>query len=154
MRSFLFAGIAALAIAAPAVAADDLLFPAKEATSLTAMAAHQPYWALLAECAGVYGAASNFERGRGNGGAADEDARIGTGMLNDAVARLKIDHNLSDHDALAYASDEVSEGHQQGADLLAHGDISGGSQWNWKRSACLDIQASYHRQVRRRAANY
>jgi hypothetical protein len=147
----LAATLAVAVAAVPAAASDtDLLFPSREASNITAMAANQPYWALLAECAGVFGAASQWETGRGHGSDADEDKAIGTRFLNDAVAQLKVDHHLSDQDALAFASDQVSVGHAQGADLLSNGDISAGSQWNWKRSGCLQIQDTYHHDSRRR----
>ena len=154
MRKFIIlaSALAVASAALPATAAGpDLLFPTREASNITAPAANQPYWALLAECAGVFGAASQWESGHGHSEAADEDKATGTRFLNDAIERLKADHGLSDHDALALASDEVSEGHDQGADLLANGDISGGSQWNWKRSGCMQIQDAYHHDARRRS---
>ncbi|HWE46598.1 MAG TPA: hypothetical protein VG407_11280 [Caulobacteraceae bacterium] len=147
----LASALAVAATALPAAAADtDLLFPGREASNMTRMAANQPYWALLAECAGVFGAASQWEKGKGNSSAADEDKDTGARFLTDAIERLKTDHKISDQDALAYASDEVSVGHNQGAELLANGDISANSQWNWKRGACLEIQETYHHDTRRR----
>jgi hypothetical protein len=139
-------------VAAPATAggADDLLFPSKEASNLTELAAHQPYWALLSECAGVFGAASNFESARGNERAAAEDKATGASMLNDAIGRLVADHGISEQDALAFAGDQVNVGREQGGDLLAHGDIGGSSRWNFKRSACLEIQTVYHHDRHRR----
>ena len=154
MRKFIIltAALAIASAALPAVASDtDMLFPSREASNITAAAANQPYWALLAECAGVYGAASQWESGRGNAAAAEEDKATGTRFLNDAIERLKADHGLSDSDALAFASDEVSEGHSQGTELLAHGDISAGSQWGWKSSGCEQIQDTYHHDRRRRS---
>ena len=148
----LASALAVAAAAVPAAASDtDLLFPGREASNMTRMAANQPYWALLAECAGVFGAASQWESGRGNSAASDEDKAIGTRFLTDAVERLKADHKLNDGDALALASDQVSVGHDQGVELLAHGDISGSSQWNWKRGACMQIQDTYHHDRRRRS---
>jgi hypothetical protein len=158
MRLPLFiAPLAVLVFAAPAVAgpAPDLLFPSKEASSLTAQAANQPYWALLAECAGVFGAAANYEMGRGDHAAADQNARTGSSMLNDAVAQLVADHGISENDALGVAGEQVNVGRDQGRDLLANGDTRGSSRWNWKRSACLEVQQVYHHDSRRRhAASY
>lgn len=146
----LASALAVAASALPAVASDgDMVFPSREASNVTASLANQPYWQLLAECAGMFGAASQFESGHGNGAAADEDKAIGTRFLTDAVERLKADHKLSDSDALALASDQVSVGHDQGAEILAHGDVSGDSQWNWKRGACMEVQDSYHHDRRR-----
>ena len=153
MRRFivLAATLAVVASAAPSMASDpDLLFPGREASTMTELAANQPYWALLAECAGVFGAASQWEKGRGNPSAADADKAAGSRFLTDAIERLKADHGLNDNDALAFASDQVSVGHQQGLEILSSGDIGPSSKWNWKRSACLEIQDTYHRDARRR----
>jgi hypothetical protein len=140
---------AVLAAPGPAVRADakgpDLLFPRREATTVTARAAGQPFWALLAECAGVFGAASNYETARGDSAAAEEDARIGTQMADEAIRRLMQDRGL-DHDAaLAYAGAEINVGRSQGQELLAGGDRGAFSAWNSKRSACLDIDQVYAR---------
>jgi hypothetical protein len=134
--------LALLATAASADTGHDLLFPKREATSLTARAAGQPFWALLAECAGVYGAASNWESGRGNTDAADQDAHIGERMANAAIERLMHDRGLSHDDALAYVGVEVNTGRAQGREILSGGDRD---TWNYKRSACLDIEDVYHR---------
>jgi hypothetical protein len=153
MRLLILASsLAALVVAAPAFAGDDMLFPSREASSLTARAAHQPYWALLAECAGVFGAANNFEAGRGDARAAESDKATGESMLNDAIERLTADHGITNDEALALAGDEVNVGREQGGELLAHGDFGAYSQWNYKRSACLEIQDTYHRDRRRHRA--
>jgi hypothetical protein len=141
--------VAVLTTAVPASAGDDMTFPSKEASSLTALAAHQPYWALLAECAGVFGAGYNFEAGRGDARAADDDKAMGESMLNDSIERLMADHDISHDDALAFAGDQVNVGREQGADLLSHGSVGAASQWNYKRSACIEIQDTYHRERRR-----
>jgi hypothetical protein len=144
---------AALSVATPAAAAPDpdLLFRSRDASNVTASAANQPYWQLLSECAGMFGAASQWERGRGNGDASDEDKAIGARFLTEAIGQLKADHKeLSDQDALALASDHVSVGHKEGVTVVGNGDIGAGSQWNWKSSACTQIEDTYHHDARRR----
>lgn len=143
----LVAAMAAAALAGTGVSAaapaHDKVFPRSEVSSLTLHAGGQPFWALLAECAGVYGAASNWESERGHADAAEEDARIGTHMANEAIQRLMEDRGLSHDDALAYAGVEINTGRAQGQDFLARGDHSAYSLWNTKRSACLEIDEIY-----------
>jgi hypothetical protein len=137
--------VLALTVAAAPAWAGDLLFPGKDVSTLTANAAHQPYWALLAQCAGAFGAAQNYEVRRGDQGAADQDAATGVKLLNEAIDRLQHDRGLSHDDALALASDQVSDGHGQGDAILAHGV---NASWSWKRSACEAVEESYNHQRR------
>jgi hypothetical protein len=136
--------LAVLASPAPAApAVHDMLFPRKEVTPITQHAAGQPFWALLAQCAGVYGAGANFESARGRADAADDDTRIGTRMANEALRRLQDDRGLTRDDALAYVGVEVNSGRAQGQEMLSGGG-GGFEAWNLKRNACLDVEEVYH----------
>jgi hypothetical protein len=139
---------AALACAgAPVLAAPDagpdMRFPSRRTTDLTERARNQPYWALLAECAGVFGAAANYETARGNAAQAEKYGQTGTAMMGEAMHRLIVDRGMSQKDAMGVAAQQVYIGRDQGAALLKAGTHDY-SVFNMKRSACMDIDDVYH----------
>jgi len=141
------AALLVVATATPAFAG-DLVFPTRAASSMTWQARNQPYWALLAECAGVMGAASNWATSRGDAAAAGDYERKATSMMGEAMHRLQVDRGLSEKDSMGYAAQQVYVGRDQGAELLKSG-TGAYSTFNIKRSACIEIDEAYHHENKR-----
>ena len=138
--------VAAAALAGGALAAaPDMILSRAHATSLIESDVGQPYWLLLAQCAGVFGATSNYDAEAGHTREAEADKARGVGMLNAAIGRLQIDRGIDRQDALAIASPQVDLGRADGRAMLDTGGTGAQSPWNWARSSCLDIETAYGR---------
>jgi hypothetical protein len=139
-RSILLLAAAGLIAATPAVAG-DLLYPG--GTLLTEGVAGQPYWAVQARCAGVYGAASNYLVEKGQTDAAAEAKALGVAFLHDAIDRVMKDRGVPRPAALEALGPAVVAGRSEALGALqAEGD-GPTSRWNYARSACLDIRDAY-----------
>src|SRR3569833_313639 len=141
------ASLLVAATATPAFAG-DLVFPTRAASAMTWLARNQPYWALLAECAGVMGAASDWAPSRGDAAAAGDYERKATSMMGEAMHRLQVDRGLSEKDSMGYAAQQVYVGRDQGAQLLKSG-TGAYSTFNIKRSACIEIDEAYYHENKR-----
>lgn len=141
MKLALYLVTAATLVATPALAT-DLLYPG--GTALTEGVAGKPYWAVQANCAGVYGAASAWRAETGDtAGAADAKAQ-GVAFFKDAVDRVMKDRGVNRADAIAALGPAVVKGRGEALDMLrAEGD-GPASKWNFARSACLDVRDAYH----------
>ena len=86
MKTALYlAAVVALGAAAPA-AAGDLIYPG--GTLLTEGVAGKAYWTVQAQCAGVYGATSNFLTEKGDTDGAAEARALGVAFFRAAVDRV------------------------------------------------------------------
>ena len=142
VRSVL-AVVAALALGGAAQAAPDRTLSKSSASALVQDDIGQPYWILLAQCAGVFGATSNYDSDSGRKREAEADAAQGTAMLEQAIARLQIDRGLDRKDAFDTAAPQVDLGRRDGRAMLDAGGTGAQSSWNWARSSCLDIAEAY-----------
>lgn len=115
MRSVVLAA-AVLAFAGPA-AADDLAYRhADGGPSLLEASNGRPYWLLLAECAGFYGAMANTAR---SDQAAQADLELGVRVFEQALARVRADRNLDQASAI-----DLLDPHIQRARMLAEANIA------------------------------
>lgn len=116
------AGLAALlaASAAPAVA-EDLLFTFKASRHLDVLDAYnrQPYWALLAECGGVYGALANRYEDRAQAAQGEVARAEGVRFARLAMSQLNRDRGLGEKEALALIRERVDRGRDIGIQLLS-----------------------------------
>ena len=110
-----------------------------DVTELTSRNLGKPFWSLEAQCAGVFGAGYAFERNQGNPKQAESDKDAGVAMLDRAIYRLQIDRGLDRAGAMALAEPEVDYGRGVAKPMLDADGTGPDSQWNWTRSACLDI---------------
>lgn len=140
MKSALYLLSAAALIAAPA-AAGDLLYPG--GPLLTEHIAGKPYWAIQANCAGIYGAASSFRAEKGDqGGAADAKA-LGVSFFKEAVDRVMKDRGVGRPEAIEALGPAVVKGRTEALTMLQSGGDGPESRWNYARSACLDVRDAY-----------
>lgn len=136
--------VAALALAGEAAAADQL-FRKTDATPLTDTVIGQPFWTLQAQCAGLFGAMSNYQSQNGRPAEAERSKQIAVGFMTDALTRLQADRGIDRKAAMAIALPQLDVGRAHGRDVLADGRIDSLSAWNAERSFCLDINDAYHR---------
>ncbi len=140
MKRTLYLLSAAALLAGPATAT-DLLYPG--GTLLTERVAGKPYWALQANCAGIYGAASAFRAEHGDEqGAADAKAR-GVAFFKSAVDRVMQDRGIGRPEAVDALSSAVVKGRGEAMTMLQTDGDGPASEWNYARSACLDVQDAY-----------
>ena len=133
-----------LALSAGPAAAADLALGRRQATVLSEDAVGQPYWKLLSQCAGMFGAASNHFSATGDNIQLDEATRNGVAMLNSALDRLTQDRRISRREALTIAMGGVRLGRDQGTALWA--DAGADREWLVMQSFCLDV-ADAHQKV-------
>lgn len=108
---------AAIAGAAAPAAASDLAYRHQDdGPSLLEGSNGRPYWLLLAECAGFYGALANTAESE-----ADQQAVLRTGVdtFEMAVSRLRIDRGIDQAAAVA-----LMEPYIERARLLGEGNIA------------------------------
>lgn len=132
---------AALLTTAPATAG-DMVFPG--GTMLTEGVAGQPYYAVQANCAGIFGASSSFLADKGDAqGAADAKA-LGVAFFKDAVDRVMKDRGVARPVAIEALSPGVVKGRTDALAMLQTDGDGPNSKWNYARSACLDVRDAYH----------
>lgn len=137
------AALGCAAVLAGPAAADDLRFPSRDATSLNMRAAGQPFWALLADCAGTYGAGANWYAAHGDQDNADRMASRGTTLMREAMSRLQHDRGLNEADAKGTAAQMVYAGRDTAA-LFLDRERGPNETWNLKTASCEQIQQSHH----------
>ncbi|MDB5471872.1 MAG: hypothetical protein JWR84_3432 [Caulobacter sp.] len=140
----LIAGAAALALAVGAMPAlaGDLLYEAAP-DSLTENLNGQPFWSAQAQCAGLFGAAAQYLTDRGDSAGADASGKLAVTFANDAIKRLTKDRGLTRKEALLVIEPAVLKARTDSAGLVASGDTSAKSTWNFARSSCLDVAEAY-----------
>ena len=119
-RTMLAASFAAALGAGPA-SADDLMFRYQPMKHINVLKAYggTPYWGVLAECAGVYGALVNRYETTGQGALAGAAKAEGVRFLNTATARLQMDRGLAPGEALELTKERVEIGRQSGQQMLS-----------------------------------
>lgn len=139
-RSIVLIVAVTLGMAAPAAAGDKIY---RGGTMLTEGIAGRPYWAVQAQCAGVYGAASSYLADKGDVDGAATAKAMGVTFFRDAVDRVMKDRGLPRPDAIEALSPTVISGRAETLQALeAEGD-GPNSKWNYARSACLDMRETY-----------
>lgn len=140
MKRALYLLSAAALLAAPA-AAGDLLYPG--GTLLTEQIVGKPYWAVQANCAGIYGAASSFRADHGDSAGAADAKAIGVAFFKEAVDRVMKDRGFARPDAVEALSPAVVKGRSEALTMLQSDGDGPDSRWNYARSACLDVRDAY-----------
>lgn len=130
-----------LALCASQATAGDLALSRRQATILSEDAVGQPYWRLLSQCAGMFGAASNHFSATGDNTKLDEATRTGVAMLNSALDRLATDRRITRREALTIAMGGVRVGRDQGTALWTGATPE--REWLVMRSFCLDIAEAH-----------
>ncbi|MFN3857501.1 MAG: hypothetical protein ACK4RV_07090 [Caulobacter sp.] len=142
MKSILAGGLAlVLASAAGMAHAADLTYRA-EPDSLTEPLNGTAYWANQAQCAGLFGAASQFFEGRGDAAQAEANRTLALQFANDAIARLRKDRGLTKAQAMDLISPAVLKARDDSQRVMAQG-VDPKSPWNFARSSCLEINDNY-----------
>ena len=130
----------AISAAGPALAADMVY---RGGTLLTEGVVGKPYWAVQAQCAGVYGAASVYLGEKGDDAGAERAKVIGVAFLRDAIDRVMKDRGLGRPEALDALSPGVAAGRTETLEALKTQGDGPNSKWNIVRSVCLDVQDAY-----------
>ena len=110
--------IAVLAAASPASAADMLYRYKPSQLSTLRGYNNQPYWAMLAECAGVYGSLTNRFQDTGDARAGAAKAK-GVEFFNLASERITRDRGVSSREAMPLLAARVDAGRAMGAQMLS-----------------------------------
>ncbi|MDQ0466068.1 hypothetical protein QO010_003861 [Caulobacter ginsengisoli] len=139
LMTALAAGLA-LSAAVPAMAG-DLIFPG--GTGLTERLAGQSYWSTQAQCAGLFGATSNYLAEKGDAAGAEMAKARALGFAEDAIKRVMKDRGLKRPDALQVVQPAILAGRNSGLQALAEQGMNDNSKWNYARSACLDVADIY-----------
>jgi hypothetical protein len=137
---------AGLTLSAIPALAGDLIFPG--GTGLTEKLAGQAYWSTQAQCAGLFGATSNYLSERGDAGGAEAAKTQALSFAEAAISRLMTDRGLSRADALQVVQPAVLAGRESGLRTLETGGTNTNSGWNYARSACLDVADIYQTAAR------
>jgi hypothetical protein len=137
--------VAALVAFASPAAASDMTFRKADATGLTDTVIGQPYWLLHAQCAGLFGARSQWELDAGRRDKAEEAKVQAVEFMHAALKRLQTDRGLDRKQALALAIPHLEAGRNHGKEILANGRTGWQSAWNAERSFCLDVRDAYRR---------
>lgn len=141
MKTMLYlAASATLAVAAPA-GAGDLLYPG--GTTLTEGIAGKPYWAVQAQCAGIYGATTSYLGEKGDADGAAQAKTLGVAFFHAAVERVMKDRGVSRPTAVEALSPAVIASRTETLEALQSEGDGPNSKWNYARSACLDIRDAY-----------
>lgn len=136
---FLIAAVT-LGVVGPAAAGDKIF---RGGTMLTEGIAGRPYWAVQAQCAGVYGAAASYLADKGDAAGAEKAKAMGVAFFRDAVDRVMKDRGVPKPAAIEALSPTVIAGRAETLEALeAEGD-GPTSKWNYARSACLDVRETY-----------
>lgn len=111
---------------------------------------NQPYWRVLAQCAGVHGALAN--RYEDTGRAQDYQAAKTRGVVfvNAATRRLGADRGLSEADARRLVAEEVDVGRDAGKTLLTGRPASGYSHEQLIDALCTQVSDRHDKAARRR----
>lgn len=133
-------GAMTLGLVAPAMAG-DLIYSG--GTMLTEGIAGKPYWAVQAQCAGVYGATSSYLAEKGDADGAERAKALGVAFFHEAVDRVMKDRGVARPAAVEALSPAVIAGRTETLQALQVEGNGPTSKWNYARSACLDVRDSY-----------
>ncbi len=128
------------ALSGPAWAGDLVYQHHRNGPDLLEQSDGQPYWLLLGECAGFYGALANVATSEGD---YDRDLAEGVRYFNTAVARLRADRQLDRAGAVALLEPRVIQARRVGESGLSQ--PSGGSLTPDQilRSTCGSVDRIY-----------
>lgn len=129
-----------LGFVTPAAAGDKIY---RGGTLLTENISGQPYWAVQAQCAGVYGAASTYLADKGDAAGAEQAKAMGVTFFRDAVTRVMKDRGVTKPAAIEALSPTVISVRADSLQNLQAEGNGPSSKWNFARSACLDVRESY-----------
>lgn len=143
MKRFIGGGVALVLIGlAGAAAAADMLYQAPP-DSLTEGLNGKPLWSAQAQCAGLFGAASQTFSDSGDSAAAEEAKSLALSFADDAINRVRQDRGLERAAAIQVIQPAVLKGREDAQRVLASDRAPVLSPWNFARSACLDVAESY-----------
>lgn len=146
MKKFLASGLALIVAGAAGMAtASDLTYRAAP-DSLTEPMDGKPYWASQAQCAGLFGASSQYFEGQGDAQKAAEYRDMALQFANDAISRLQRDRGLTKAQAVEIISPAVLKAREDSGRVLEQG-TDNRSAWNFARSSCLEINDAYRQQA-------
>ena len=141
---------AALVAAAGPAAAADLAFKYRTQHVEALRGYHnQPYWKVLAECAGIYGSLVGRYEAAGDAPRAQAARRQGVGFANAAMARLRADRGVGPGEALDLIRDEVETGRASSLALLGSGSVQG-----LRHEQVLDLFCTQVDEAHARAARF
>ena len=141
--------VAALVASTPAAAADLAFRYKKENVGALQGYNGRPYWRMLSECAGIYGALSNRYENQGNAAAAEAAKTQGVAFAKAATARLQADRSLAPSDALALIGADVDAGRASGEALFREPPARG-----LRHEQVLDLFCSQIDQAHTKAARF
>ena len=117
MRSVLLSALI-VGLTSP-VAAADLVYKRRPAEfDVLARYDGQPYWRVLATCAGMHGAMANAYNQQGRAADGSQAKRHGLAFAQSALRRLQADRGLERAPALDLVTPAVNEGRMIGSTLL------------------------------------
>ena len=150
MRVFLTAA-AVLSCALPVKAQSDLLYTyrAVEIASLKGYD-NQPYWRVLAQCAGVHGALANRYEAAGRSAEHQSAKARGVQFARTAIERVRIDRGVSEEEARRLAAAEVDVGRDAGRALLSRPPASGYSHEQLVDVLCTQVSERHDKAARNR----
>ena len=138
-----------LGAACPAQAAGDLLYTYKPAEIRPLKSYNnQPYWRLLAQCAGLHGALANRYQAAARD--ADHRAAVSRGVLflRTAMQRISADRGLPSDAARVLAAEEVEAGRVAGVELLSGRPASGYSHEQLFDLLCTQVATRHEAALR------
>ena len=147
--SLIAAAAAATGLAAPAAANDLAYRHQQDGPSLLEGSNGRPYWLLLSECAGFYGAMANTATDETR---SQENLRTGVTMFELAVSRLRIDRGLDQAAAVALMEPYIERARLLGESNLA-ADPSDGADGRLSprvvmTSTCNSLRLAYDTAIR------
>jgi hypothetical protein len=143
--------LTALACALPAQAGSDLLYTYRPVELASLKGYHnQPYWVVLAQCAGVHGAL--VHRYEGAGRAIDHQSAKARGVqfARLAIQRIRADRGVSEEEARRLVAAEADVGRDAGRVLLSKRPESGYSHEQLIDVLCTQVGERHERAARGR----
>ena len=146
LRSVVLAGAV---LASQPVLAEDMTYRYKP-SQLSALSTYnrQPYWHMLAECAGMYGGLVPHFQSQGRAGLADQAKAQGVAYLNKATDRLSKDRGVSADEArrIAVARVDIGRGSTEG--MLREPNASGLKHEQIIDLFCTQVEEAYASSLR------
>lgn len=109
----------------------------------------RPYWVLLSECAGFYGALANRASSDAD---YERDLAAGRSWLNLAIDRVSADRGLGRREAIALVEPRISRARSVGESSIAASSDDGGvmtlGAGDIMRSTCGSLERVYRAQAR------
>lgn len=141
--------LAAALLAGPATASDLIYRHAgDEGPDLLEGSDGRPYWVMLSECAGFYGAMANMATSEAD---YERDLASGRTWLNLAIERLSADRSIGRAEAIALVEPRVTNARtvgQSGIATAGDGESAVGlTAGQVMRSSCSSLERIYRAQV-------